>query len=79
MSGRAVRRRLGRALASPNIGTPPVDRWVSRDETNLGRMRRQFIRVQTGSLAEGRYQVRVRVRDLVADAEAEQVVEFARE
>ena len=57
--------------------SPPVDRWVSRDETNLGRMRRQFIRVQTGSLAEGRYQVRV--RDLVADAEAEQVVEFARE
>ena len=59
--------------------SPPVDRWVSRDETNLGRMRRQFIRVQTGSLAVGRYQVRVRVRDLVADAEAEQVVEFARE
>ena len=42
-------------------------------------MRRQFIRVQTGSLGVGRYQVRVRVRDLVADAEAEQVVEFARE
>jgi tetratricopeptide (TPR) repeat protein len=58
---------------------PPVDRWVSRDETNRGGMRRQFVRVQTASLTPGRYQLRVRVRDLGSGAEADRAAEFAKE
>ena len=58
---------------------PPVDRWVSRDETHSGAMRRQFVRVQTGSLMSGRHQVRVRVRDLVARTDAERMLEFVME
>ena len=60
-------------------GRPPVDRWVSRDETHSGPIRRQFVRVQTESLMPGRHQVRVRVRDLVARAEAERTIEFVME
>jgi hypothetical protein len=56
-----------------------VDRWVSRDETNRGGMRRQFVRVQTASLTPGRYQLRVRVRDLGSGAEADRAAEFAKE
>lgn len=58
---------------------PPVDRWVSRDETHRGGTRRQFVRVQAASLTPGRYQLRVRVRDLSSGAEAERFAEFAKE
>jgi len=58
---------------------PPVDRWVSRDETHRGGIRRQFVRVQTASLTPGRYQLRVRVRDLNSGAEAGRVAEFVKE
>jgi hypothetical protein len=58
---------------------PPVDRWVSRDETHMGGTRRQFVRVQTASIAPGRYQLRVRVHDLIAGADAERTAEFVRE
>ena len=58
---------------------PPVDRWVSREETHPGAMRRQFVRVRTESLMPGRHQARVRVRDLVARTEAERIVEFVME
>ena len=58
---------------------PPVNTWASRDETHLGAMRRQFMRVQTASLTPGRYRVRLRVRDLVSGAEAERVTEFVKE
>ncbi len=57
----------------------PVDTWASREETQVGAMRRQFVCVQTASLPAGRYRVSVRVRDLVTGAEAERAVEFVRE
>jgi Tfp pilus assembly protein PilF len=57
---------------------PAVDRWTSREETHLGALRRQFVRVQTSSLEAGRYQLRVRVRDLVAGGETERRMEFVK-
>ena len=76
-----VRRRADAAAAKAALDAerrPAVDRWASREETHLGAMRRQFVRVQTASLAAGRYQLRVRVRDLVAGGEAERRMEFVK-
>jgi tetratricopeptide (TPR) repeat protein len=58
---------------------PALDRWVSRDESFAGDVRRQFIRVPTVSLAAGRFQLWVRVHDLVSGADAERVTEFVHE
>jgi cytochrome c-type biogenesis protein CcmH/NrfG len=58
---------------------PPVGTWASREETQVGAMRRQFLRVATALLPAGRYRVSVHVKDLVSGGEAERGVEFVRE
>jgi len=47
--------------------SPPPPISVSRQEQNLGSLRRQFITVPVGSLAPGRWRLEITVRDLVAD------------
>jgi hypothetical protein len=51
---------------------------VSREEQNLGALRRQFITVPVGSLAPGRYRLEVKVRDLATDDEVARQVEFTK-
>ena len=47
--------------------TPPPPVSVSREEQNLGPLRRQFITVPVGALPPGRWRLEITVRDLVAD------------
>ena len=47
--------------------TPPPLVSVSREEQNLGALRRQFISVPVASLAPGRYRLEITVRDLIAE------------
>lgn len=58
---------------------PPEVLSSSREETNVGALRRQFVTVPLTSLAPGRYRLVVDVRDLVAGAETEGSAEFDRE
>ncbi len=50
-------------LLSP---APPPPVSVSREEVNLGALRRQFISVPVAALEPGRYRLEITVRDLVA-------------
>ncbi len=58
------------ALASPS---------ASREETQVERMRRQFLTVPAQSLTPGRYRLEIRVRDMVSGRVARREVEFTRE
>jgi GWxTD domain-containing protein len=49
---------------------------VSREEQNLGGLRRQFISVPVGALPPGPYRLEIMVRDLDSGAEAERRVAF---
>jgi hypothetical protein len=53
---------------------PPVS--VSREEQNLGALRRQFITVPVESLRPGRYRLEITVRDLVAGDEVVKKLTF---
>lgn len=52
---------------------------TSRDESHLGPVRRQFVRVSATSLRPGRYQLEVRVRDQISGAIATRTAGFVRE
>lgn len=73
-----------RHLATPEgkeIGgdDPPVVISSTREETNVGPLRRQFVSVPVASLPPGRYRLEIHVRDLVAGVETEGGTEFDRE
>jgi hypothetical protein len=67
---------IQRAL-SPRSRMAPVQ--VMREEEQRGALRRQFVTVPVQGIPPGRYRLEVRVRDLVANAEATTRVEFQRE
>ena len=52
---------------------------TSRQEAQVAGLRRQFVSVPVLSLAPGRYQLEIRVRDLTAGTQAERAVAFDRE
>jgi len=62
-------------LFAPNP-TPAFS--VSRDEVNMGALRRQFITVPVAALPPGRYRLEVTVRDLVSGDEVVRRVEFVK-
>ncbi|MEO5988219.1 MAG: GWxTD domain-containing protein [Candidatus Eisenbacteria bacterium] len=51
---------------------------ASRSDENTGSIRRQFVSVPVQELPPGKYLLEVRVRDLLADAEAVRTVPFSR-
>ena len=57
----------------------PVVLSISRDETHVGPVRRQFVRVPAQTIPAGRYQLEVRVRDQVSGAEEPRSAAFVRE
>jgi len=74
----AVRRELE---ASPGRRAPaaaPALLSAAREEAQAGALRRQFVSVPTQGLAEGRYRLTIRVRDLVGGEEAAGSVAFTR-
>ena len=52
---------------------------ATREETQVGTLRRQFVSVPTQRLEPGRYRLGIRVRDLIAGTAAEGAVVFTRE
>jgi hypothetical protein len=67
-------RRKGRASADTG---PLVS--ISREDTYVGAVRRQFVSVPVQSLRPGRYRLELRVHDQVADTWATRSTEFVRE
>lgn len=68
-----------RAADEPgNSGPGPVLIESSRDETSIGSQRRQFVTAAIGSLAPGRYELRVEVHDLIGGGEASGATEFVK-
>jgi len=62
-------------LFSPTAG-PAIE--MSRRETTHGAMRRQFLTVPVEGLPAGRYEIDVRVRDLLTGAESNVTAQFVR-
>lgn len=52
---------------------------ATREETNVGTLRRQFVTIPVRTLAPGIYRVAIEVRDLVAQSEARAELRFTRE
>jgi Tfp pilus assembly protein PilF len=73
-----VRRLLPPGQKPPKVEAPPVVS-ISREETNVGGLRRQFVSVPVQSLTPGRYLLQVRVRDQVSGLTASRAVAFVRE
>lgn len=63
---------------SGGTGPGPVLVESSREETSVGSHRRQFVTAGIGSLAEGRYELRVEVRDLIGGGAASGATEFVK-
>jgi GWxTD domain-containing protein len=61
-------------ILSPRKSPPAIS--ASREEENVGPLRRQFLSVPVSSLPAGKYRLEVRVRDLVSGEETERVAEF---
>jgi hypothetical protein len=61
-------------LFAPRREPDPIA--ITRTEQQVGSLRRQFVRAPVQSLPAGRYTLEVRVRDLVAQAEAVTRTEF---
>lgn len=57
---------------------PPPLVSVSREEPNLGTLRRQFISVPVASFVPGRYRLEITVRDLVAGTSVVKKLEFVK-
>jgi tetratricopeptide (TPR) repeat protein len=57
----------------------PVISQTTREEAQMGALRRQFVTVPTQSLAPARYRLEIRVRDQVTGAAVSGTVEFERE
>ena len=55
---------------------PPIQ--VSRVETTVGPLRRQFLSMQVGALPAGTYEISVFVRDISTGATAKAVASFER-
>ena len=66
---------IGRAL-KPRRTPPPIE--VSRSEEQAGPMRRQFLTIPVSALPSGRYEVEVRVRDLISGERAVAAAGFER-
>ncbi len=63
-------------LLARREGPPPIE--VSRTESTVGPLRRQFLSLQVGSLPAGTYEISVRVRDVATGAMATAVTSFER-
>lgn len=57
----------------------PLVSATSREAEQVGTLRRQFVSIPAQSLEPGRYQLEIRVRDLLTGAEVKGATEFARE
>jgi hypothetical protein len=72
-----------RGLPPPGHKPPKVEAAplvsISREETNVGAIRRQFMSVPVQSLTPGRYLLNVRVRDQVSGLTASRTAAFVRE
>jgi hypothetical protein len=55
-------------------GAPEALFEATREEENVGTHRRQFVRVPVASVAAGRYELRIVVRDLESGATVERAV-----
>jgi hypothetical protein len=66
---------IQRVLA-PRRTIPEIS--VSRDEENIGPLRRQFVSVPVQALPSGRYILEIKVRDLVANTETTRSARFTR-
>jgi hypothetical protein len=62
----------------PKLG-PALVSSTSRGDTQTAGIRRQYVSVPIQSLAPGRYQLEIRVRDLTAGTQIERLVPFDRE
>jgi hypothetical protein len=67
-----------RKPAKPNAKPAPDVINVSREESNVGSHRRQFISIPIAALAPGDYELHVEVRDLIAGSSVEAGLEFTR-
>jgi len=56
---------------------PVVD--VTREEDNVGPLRRQFLTVPVGGLKRGEFELTIEIRDLVSGATASAATRFVRE
>ena len=63
-------------IVSPRRDPPPIS--ASREETQAGSLRRQFVSVPVQPLPMGRYRLEVRVRDLVGGGEVITRADFSR-
>jgi Tfp pilus assembly protein PilF len=62
----------------PKVEAPPVVS-ISREDTHVGAIRRQFVSVPVEGLTPGRYLLQVRVRDQVSGLSATRTAAFVRE
>ncbi|MBI5710356.1 MAG: GWxTD domain-containing protein [Candidatus Eisenbacteria bacterium] len=63
-------------VLQPRVPPPAIS--VTREEENVGPLRRQFVSVPVQSLPAGKYRLEIRVRDLVAGGEATRSAEFVK-
>jgi GWxTD domain-containing protein len=63
-------------MFAPREKPPPIS--ASREEQNPGSIRRQFVTVPVQSLPPGRYELEIRVHDLIADDEVRSTAEFTK-
>jgi GWxTD domain-containing protein len=63
-------------VLNPRKQPNPIE--VSREEENIGDMRRQFVTVPVQSLPPGRYQLEIKVRDLMAGQEVARTALFVK-
>jgi len=61
-------------LLAPRPSVPTIE--ASRESENYGALRRQFVTVPVQSLPAGRYEIEIKVRDLVRGTEAVRRAEF---
>ncbi|MBI1796707.1 MAG: hypothetical protein HYR74_06610 [Candidatus Eisenbacteria bacterium] len=73
-------RRLSEVVPRGRRGREPaIISSSSREEASAAGLRRQFVSVPIQTLAPGRYQLEIRVRDLTAGTQVERVVPFDRQ
>lgn len=68
--------KVRRAASNERRHDPALE--ASREEAQVGEVRRQFVSVPMGSLPPGAYELEIRVRDLVARREVRSAVRFVR-
>jgi tetratricopeptide (TPR) repeat protein len=75
----AVRRLSETVVNGKRRKEPALLNSTSREEATVGTMRRQFVTVPISTLAAGRYQLEIRVRDLTTGTQVERLVPFNRD